>query len=84
MIIVLAKVAGTLLLNGYVFGPMCADAGNGLLKNNNVSERAEIITRGVLAVSGLSMSAAVSTAIVDAIMKQGTKEAAKAVIRAMV
>lgn len=84
MIIGLTKFAATLLLNGYVFAPMCVEACNGVFKNRNVDERTEIVTRGTVAVGGIITSAVIADGLVDMIIGKGAKEAAKAVIRAMV
>lgn len=83
MIIGLTKFAATLLLNGYVFGPMCVEACNGVFKNKNVDERTEIVTRGTVAVGGIITSAAIADGLVDMIMKKGTEEAVKGFIRAV-
>lgn len=84
MIVGITKFAVTVLVNGYVFGPLCADACNGLFKTNNVSERTEILTRGALAICGISASAAVADVLVDAVVKKGAEEAVKGFIRAIV
>lgn len=84
MLIGITKFAATLLINGYIFGPMCTDACNTVFKNKDVDERAEIITRGAMAVGGIVTSTVIADGLVDMIIGKGTKEAAKAVIRAMV
>lgn len=84
MIIGLTKFAATLLLNGYVFGPMCVEACNGVFKNRNVDERTEIVTRGTVAVGGIITSAVIADGLVDLVVKKGAEEAVKGFIRAIV
>jgi hypothetical protein len=84
MLIGITKFAATLLINGYIFGPMCTDACNTVFKNRNVDERAEIITRGTMGVGGIITSAVIADGLVDMIMKKGTEEAVKGFIRAIV
>lgn len=83
MIVGITKFAVTVLVNGYVFGPLCADACNGLFKTNNVSERTNPNT-WALAICGISASAAVADVLVDAVVKKGAEEAVKGFIRALV
>ena len=84
MIVGLTKFAVTLLVNGYVFGPICTDACNSVFKNNRASERTEIISRGVVAVGGTVASILVADVLVDAVVKKGTEEAVKGFIHAIV
>ena len=84
MIIGLSKFVLTLVVNGYVFAPICVDACNTVFKNTKVDERAEIVTRGAIAVGGVIASAAVADAVVDLVIKKGAEEGIKGLIRAIV
>lgn len=84
MIIGLTKFALTLVVNGYVFAPMCMEACNNVFKNRPVDERTEVITRGVTAVGGVIVSAAIVDTVVDLAVKKGTEEAVKGFIRVIV
>jgi len=84
MLIGITKFAATLLLNGYVFTPMCVEACNGVFKNRNFDERTEIVTRGTVAVGGIITSAVIADGLVDLVVKKGAEEAVKGFIRAIV
>lgn len=84
MLIGITKFAATLLLNGYVFAPICVEACNNVFKNKHVDERTEIVTRGTVAVGGIITSAIVADAVVDLVVKKSTEEAVKGFIRALV
>lgn len=84
MIIGITKFALTLVVNGYVFAPICVEACNNVFKNKHVDERTEIVTRGTVAVGGIITSAIVADAVVDLVVQKGTEEAIKGFIRALV
>lgn len=87
MIIGLTKITAALLLNAYVVYPIGEEACNQTFKNTNASEKTELATRAVVSIGGgltsIIVTNALVNAVVDAIGKKGTEEAAKAVIRAI-